>query len=488
MSGSDTKPSRLGLVLTACCLGQFLMVLDAASINVALWEISQALHFDPSGLQWVVSLYTIVLSGFLLLGGRAADLFGRRRTFMVGAAIFTLASLVAGLAVNQLTLVLARGLVGLGAAIMVPATLAVLGTTFTEPARRARAFGLWAAFGGGGGAVGALIGGAITGMLGWRWVELINVPIGLILLTVVALVVTEQKAEVQGKLDWAGAVSVTLGLVALVYGITRSSSAGWGSREVVAALVAGVALLAFFVVDQAKLASQPLVPLSIFRNRSVSAANGAALFASGAFGVTFFYATLLMMGILHMDGFAVGLSYLPLALGTFVTARACAPAVNRFGPRPILLLGFVLTAVGLAWLGFADETSTFAANLLGPTLLIGLGEGMVIAAGTIAGTAGLPWQLQGLASGLINTTRQLGVALSLAVIVAVTAVYTNDLIASGTAEVSATAAGYGLAFFILAGIACVGFTCALFVPAKPRSEPQAAPQIQTKEPALAGSK
>jgi MFS family permease len=188
-----------------------------------------------------------------------------------------------------------------------------------------------------------------------------------------------------------------------------------------------------------------------------------------------------------MDGFAVGLAYLPLALGTFVTARACAPAVNRFGPRPILLIGFVLTGAGLAWLGFADETSTFAANLLGPTLLIGLGEGMVIAAGTIAGTAGLPWQLQGLASGLINTTRQLGVALSLAVIVAVTAVYTNNLIASGTAEVTATAAGYGLAFFILAGIACVGFTCALFVPAKPKATAPTEPQAQTKEPALAGA-
>ncbi|HCT76199.1 MAG TPA: MFS transporter [Micromonosporaceae bacterium] len=484
MSVADAKPSKLGLVLAACCVGQFLMVLDAAAINVALWEIAKALNFDQSGLQWVVSSYTIVLTGFLLLGGRAADLFGRRRTFLAGIAIFTLASLIAGLAVNQLTLVIARGLVGLGAAIMVPATLTILGTTFTDPKRRAKAFGWWAAVGGGGGAVGALIGGAVTGMLGWRWVELINVPIGLFLLLIAWRSVTEKKSEGQGKLDWAGAVSVTLGLIALVYGITQSRASGWGSAEVIAALVIGVALLAFFVLDQAKLASQPLVPLSIFRNRSVSAANGASLFASGALGSTFFFATLLMMGVLHIDPFMVGLSYLPLALSIFVASSGIAPLVPKLGPRPLLLLGLAMSAGGLAWLAQANENSTFVAHLLGPTTLLGLGEGIVIMAATYAGTAGLPWQQQGLASGLINTTRQLGVALGLAVIVAITSVHTDRLIASGSSETSAQASGYSLAFLILAGIAVLGFICALFVPGKAKA---AAPPIETKERELVGT-
>lgn len=446
------------------------MVLDASSINVALYPISQALKFDASGLQWVFTLYTIALCGFLLLGGRASDLVGRRRVFLWGVGIFTVASLAAGLAVNQLTLVLARGLVGLGAAIMVPATLSILGTVFTEPRQRAKAFGLWAAVAGGGGAVGALIGGIVTFTLGWRWVELINVPIGLLLLLIAAKGITERRAEESGRLDLAGAVSVTAGLIAVVYGVTQSRYTGWGSIEVIVALALGAGLLAFFVLDQAKLAARPLVPLSIFRNRSVSAANLACLFASGALGSLFFFATLLMMGVLGMDGFTVGLAYVPVALSLFLGARLVAPFVARFGPRPILVLGLILTAAGLYGLSFADENSTFAGNLLVPMLIQGLGEGMVMTAGTVAGTAGLTWQLQGLASGLINTTRQLGVALSLAVIVAVTAVHTDGLIAAGASERSATASGYGLAFAMMAGISVIGAVCALFVPGKGKSK------------------
>lgn len=458
--------SKRGLALFACCLGQFLMVLDAAAINVALYPIAQTMSFDSSGLQWVISSYTIVLTGFLLLGGRAADLLGRRKVFLWGISLFTVASLVAGLAVSQLTLVLARGLVGLGAAIMVPATLSILGTMFTEPRQRAKAFGLWAAVGGGGGAVGALIGGIVTFTLGWRWVELINVPIGLVLLWVASRSIGERKARHTGKLDIAGAVSVTAGLIAFVYGVTQSRVSGWGSPDVVIALSIGVVLLAFFVLDQAKLAGRPLVPLSIFRNRSVTAANLASLFASGALGSTFFFATLLMMGVLGMDGFTVGLAYLPLALSIFLAASAIAPVIARFGPRPVLLTGLAMTAAGLWGMSLADETSTYGGNLLIPMIILGLGEGAVIAAATVAGTEGLPWQLQGLASGLINTTRQLGVALSLAVIVVITAAHTDGLLAGGASEAAATAAGYGRAFAILGGIAVIGFCFALFVPRK----------------------
>ncbi len=297
MGKPDTAGSspRLGLVLAACCLGQFMVILDVSVVNVALPVVNRVLRFAPGTLQWVMIAYTIVFTGFLLLGGRLADLYGQRRVFLCGITVFTVASLLGGLAYDPATLIVARGLQGLGAAVMAPATLTVLGTTFRDPTARAKAFGLWGAVAGGGGAVGVLAGGVLTDLLSWRWILLVNVPIGVALFALTARAVTERRNEGAGrKLDVAGAMSVTLGLIALVYAIVETQRAGWGSADVLAPLGLAAILLAFFLVDQARLAAQPLVPLAIFRNRSVSAANLVRLGSGAALGATFYFLTLLL--------------------------------------------------------------------------------------------------------------------------------------------------------------------------------------------------
>jgi len=467
-------PPRLGLVLAACCLGQFMVILDVSVVNVALPVIDDVLRFAPGSLQWVMIAYTIVFTGFLLLGGRLADLYGQRRVFLTGITVFTLASLVGGLAYDPATLITARGLQGLGAAVMAPATLTVLGTTFRDPTARAKAFGLWGAVAGGGGAVGVLAGGVITDLLSWRWILLVNVPIGVALFALTARAVTERRNDDDGrKLDVAGALSVTLGLIALVYGIVGTQHGGWGSVGVLVPLGLAAVLLAFFVVDQAKLAAQPLVPLAIFRNRSLSAANLVRLGSGVAMGSTFYFLTLLLQRGMGYTALQAGLAYLPLSIGIFAGARGIATSVPKYGPRPILVFGLALSAVGLGWLSLTDEHATFQGGVLGPTLLIGIGVGVVMTASTTAATANLPYQQAGLASGLLNTTRQLGDAVGLAILVTIAAAHTAG------PSVAATVSGYRLAFLVagLVMVATIGAALAVPAKAKPRAaSPQAAPE------------
>ncbi len=467
--GTGTR--RLGLVLAACCLGQFMNVLDASVVNVALPVIAKDLDFG-SGLQWVNSAYTIAVCGFLLLGGRLADLYGQRRVFLAGVALFTLASSVGGAAGGPATLVAARAFQGLGAAVMTPATLTVLATTFTEPTARAKAFGAWSAVSGAAGAIGVLAGGLITQWFSWRWILLVNVPIGLALLVGVAVAVPEsRRGGDRRSLDVPGALTVTLGLMAAVYGIAESHTYGWGSVRVLGSLVAGVGLLGLFLLIQARFARRPLVPLDVFRHRSMRSANLVAFFGIAALFSTFYFLTLVLQQVLGYSPLRTGLSYLPLSLGLALGGWGISSVVPRLGPRPVLLGGLTLATLGLLWLGRLDEHSGYLADVLGPLLLLGFGMGTVLNATTNAATADLPAHQAGLASGLLNTTRQLGSALGLVVLATLAAGRSGSAAAApgGEAARHALASGYGLALTGAAFCAAAGLLAALTVPVRKAS-------------------
>ncbi|MFD7612815.1 MFS transporter [Streptomyces sp. NPDC059828] len=476
---SDAAPTeagggrRLRLILLACCLGQFMNVLDASVVNVALPSIGAELGFAPTRLNWVNNAYTIAVCGFLLLGGRLADIFGQRRVFLAGVALFTLASSVGGMADDPATLVLARAFQGLGAAVMAPATLTVLGTTFTAPGARARAFGMWSVVSGAAGAVGVLAGGLITEWFSWRWILLVNVPIGLLLLALVRWVVPETPGRGAGRraLDVPGAVTVTAGLMALAYGIAESHTYGWGSARVLGALGTGAVLLVLFVLVQAKFATSPLVPLAIFRNRSVSSANLVAFFSIAALFSTFYFFTLTLQQVLGYSPLRTGLSYLPLSLGIALGGWGVSRLVPRTGPRPVLVTGLALAAAGLLWLSGIDAHSGYTADVLGPALLLGFGMGGVLNATTNAATAGLPPRQAGLASGLLNTTRQLGSAIGLVTLAAVSAARAETALGGGRALPEALVSGYGLALGGAAVFCLAGLLAALAVPGRVPSTP-----------------
>lgn len=457
--------TRLNVVLAACCLGQFLVILTASMFYVALPVMQEAFSFDANSLLWVANSYAIVYAGFLLLGGRLADYFGRRRLFLIGIVMFTSASLLAGLAFNALSLIVARGLMGLGAAVMAPATLTVLGTTFTEQRQRAKAFGLWGAASGSGGAVGVVVGGMFTEWLSWRWMLLINLPVGIALFWAVARAVAESRdGDGPRKLDLPGSLSITLGLICLVYGIAESGRRGWESTPVIVSLGAAVVLIGFFLYDQAKLAGHPLVPLEFFRNRSVSVANLIAVAATAAMFSVFYFFTLHMHVVLGYAPIETGLAYIPLSIGVFAGARGLSPNVAVIGPRRILLIGLSLSLVGMIWISQAGADATFLADLLGPSLLLGVGQGIVTTGTAMTATANLPYHHAGLASGVLNTTRQLGGALGLTVLVAFSTAHTDSLLATGSAAKDALSAGYMLAFAVASGFLLLAMIPALFAP------------------------
>ena len=459
-STAGNTRSRLGLILVACCVGQFMVVLDASIVNVALRPIQDALDFSASTLQWVINAYTIVFAGFLLLGGRLADLYGRRRIFALGLTLFTVAGLVAGLAWNPVSLLIARGVQGLGGAVLAPATLTVLFTSFTDPGGKVKAFGTWSAVAAAGGAIGALVGGVVTEWLSWRWIFLVNVPIGAALLALVLAVVPESRDErADRRIDAIGAVAVTAGLMAIVLGIVESQDKGWDSAVTVVSLAVGILLVIFFLLNEAKFATQPLVPLSIFRNRSVSAANVVNFTTSAALVGVLFLFTLLMQFVYGYDALTTGLAYLPLSLAIVTTARGLAPQlITKLGPKPVLVAGSALSLAGLVWLSFVTDDGDFVRELLGPSLLFGAGQGFVSATVTMAGTSNVPYTQAGLVSGLLNASRQVGGALWLSVLAAVVAMYSGSLAAGATAE------GYRQAFLVATVFPLVGILAGLAVP------------------------
>ncbi|WP_221350450.1 MFS transporter [Streptomyces beigongshangae] len=458
---------RDGLVLAVCCLAQFMIVVDASVVNVALPSLAAELRFRPESLQWVNNAYAVVLCGFLLLGGRLADLYGRRRVFLGGAVVFTLAGGLGGVATEPVALVIARAFQGLGAAAMAPATLTVLSVTFTEPAARARAFGAWSAVGGSAGTMGVLLGGIITQWLSWRWTLLVNLPLGVLLVAVGRLLPRDERPRQRRAFDLPGAVTATAGLMATVYGIAASHTHGWTSPRVLGALTAGGVLLSLFLVVQRWFARSPLVPLGVFRNRAVASANLVAFFGIAALFSTFYVLTLLLQQVLHYSPLQTGLAYLPLSAGIALAGWRVSAVLPVTGPRPVMLCGLATACAALVWLSRAGADATYGGDLLGPSMLLGLGMGVVLNVTTVVATSGLPQERAGLASGLLNTTRQLGSAVGLVILSTFAASRTGG--ADGTAvapEVLASA--YGAALLGAAGCAALGFLAALTVPGRPR--------------------
>ncbi len=452
--------------LIICCVAQFMVVLDVSVVNVALPSIRADLHFTGTELQWVVNAYTLTFAGFLLLGGRAADLLGRRKLLVVGLAVFAATSLLGGLAQTKGMLIAARGLQGLGGAIVAPATLSVLTSTFAVGRERNRALGLWGAMGGAGGASGALLGGILTQTLSWRWILFINIPIGVVAALAAHHYILESRADTRARrnFDLAGAITVTAGLVVLVYGIVTTDTYKWASAHTVITLGIGVALLALFVLIEARLATAPLVPLRVFKSRELSAAN-VVVFTLGASAFAMWY--FLSLYLQEVRGFSpiqTGLAFFPMALGVVVGAQLAGRGTMRFGAGPLLALGMAMISAGMFLFARAPANATFWVDVFPASLLPALGIGLAFVPVTIAAMAGSAPQESGLASGLVNTSRQVGGSLGLAVLATVATERTASLIGHVNLNEALTS-GFHHAFLLGGAIAALGaVTSAVFLP------------------------
>jgi EmrB/QacA subfamily drug resistance transporter len=462
-------------VLAICCAAQFMVVLDVAIVNVALPQMRVSLGMSVAGEQWVVNAYTLTFAGFLMLGGRAADLFGRRRTFIVGLGLFTFCSLIGGLAQSSTWLIAARAAQGVGGAILAPATLSILVTTFTDPGERRRALGAWSATAASGAAVGVLAGGVLTSLLDWRWVLFVNVPIGVILLA--GAWVALSRDQVRGSrrsLDITGAVTVTAGLAVLVYGIVSTDVHPWGSARTLMTLALGLALLAVFFVTEAYFAKDPLVPLGIFRRRPIAVANGIAVTIGAAIFGTYFFLSLYLQDVNGYSPLRAGLAFAPTGISTLTGAVVGTRLVQVIGARRQLVLGPALAAGGLFWLATIGAGDPYLSHVLGPVILIGLGLGMTFVPMTLAATTGVPTNEAGLASGLINTTRQVGGALGLALMATVASSAAAHHGPGRQAINGALTSGYREAFAIAGAGLIVGALLARLLPVPP-AVPEAAP-------------
>jgi EmrB/QacA subfamily drug resistance transporter len=470
MASVTSAPHRphLRATLVLACLAQFMVVLDVSVVNVALPSIRDHLGFTEQDLQWVVNAYTVTFAGFLLLGGRAADLLGRRRVFVSGLVLFSAASLVGGLADSQGVLIVARAIQGLGGAVIAPASLSILTTTFAEGAARNRAVGIWGAMGGAGGAAGVLLGGIITDVLGWRWILFINVPIGLIAALCAQRMIAESRSlERSRSFDLAGALTATLGLSVLVLGIVRTDVTGWGSLPTLGLLTAGLVLLATFVAIEGRVATQPLMPLRIYSSRTLSAANVVVLLLGASVFAMWFFLSLYLQQVRDYSPIRAGLAFLPMTLCIVATTTIVSRAVTRVGAKPLLVGGMAVLAAGLLLFTQLSPTGTYLGDILAPSLLVAIGLGLAFVPVTIAALAGVDYEEAGLASGLVNTSRLFGGALGLAVLAALATSRTNSDLshtASGSVQAmhAALTSGFQLAFLISGLFAATGAVIALF--------------------------
>ena len=471
-----------GLVLLLVCLGQFMVVLDLSIVNVALPSMQRDLGFTTSGLQWVINAYTLTFAGFLLLGGRAADLYGRRRVFILGLALFTGASLLGGLAQNQTMLVVARALQGLGGAVLAPATLTILTTSFREPAARARALGVWSAVAAGGGAAGVLLGGIITDLLSWRWILFVNVPVGVLVIIGALMFLGESKGDLQHRsLDLAGSATVTAGLVSLVWAIVQTETYAWTSSQVLVPFAIAAILLAAFVVIETRVAKAPLVPFRIFRSRSVLGANLFILFFFAAMFPTWYFQTLYLQGVLGYSPLKAGLIFLPMPIMVAIGAQVSARLVTRIGARPLLIVGPLLSTAGLLWLTGITPGGSLFLDLILPSLVATFGMGLSFPPSTFAATAGVAPSEAGLASGLLNTNRQVGGSIGLAVLATIAADRTASVLSSGSTAgpLAAVTDGYALAFGVAGVISLVAAVAAIVVlPSRRRRERAAVLELE----------
>jgi EmrB/QacA subfamily drug resistance transporter len=440
---SLSAPNRWA-VLGLVCVAQFMVILDATIVNVALPTIERSLHFSPTGLQWIVNAYTLVFGGFLLLGGRAADLFGTQRLFIAGLVIFTGASLMNGLAGSSGMLVAGRAAQGLGAALVSPAALAIVTRTFRDGAERTKALGVWSAIAAGGGAAGLLLGGVLTETLSWRWVFFINLPIGiaagLLALRMISNEVGEEKPETS---DVAGAVTVTGGLLVLVYAIVKAESYGWGSAKTIGLFAAALLLLATFVVIELR-SRAPLIRLDIFRVRSLSTANGAMLLVASGLFAMFFFASLYTQQLRGYSPIQAGLAFLPFTAGIVIGAGLAQQFIKRVGVRTVMLSGLSIATVGMLLFTQLSLTGSYFAGLFPAVIVTSIGMGLTFVPVTLLATTNIPAEDAGLASGLFNTSQQIGGALGLAILSTLAATRTRNQASLGQAE--ALLSGYHLAF------------------------------------------
>jgi len=449
------RTQHKGLALTVLALTQLMVVLDASIVNVALPSIQSALHFSSTDLQWVVNAYTLMFGGFLLLGGRFADRLGRRRVFMAGLALFVAASAIGGMAGSSAVLVIARGVQGLGGALMSPAALSLLTVIFAEGAERNKALGVWGAIAGGGAAIGVLLGGVLVEYLDWRWVFFVNIPIAVLAIVGAARFVPESRdANAQGS-DVGGAITVTGGLVALVYALVRGNDVGWATFQTVGTLALAVVLLAGFLIIQQR-GKSPLMPLRVFESRNVIGADtGLLLMGAGMFGM-FFYVSLYLQQILHYSAIKTGLAFLPVSIIIMASAGGGSQLLTKFGPRRVGALGMLTAAVGMVFFLRIHPDGGYLDTVLLPLAVIGFGLGPTFVSLTAAGVAGVPHEDAGVASALLNTSQQVGGAVGLAVLTAVSSARFDAVAPTSANPAAAITSSWAWGFGVSAGLLFLG--------------------------------
>jgi EmrB/QacA subfamily drug resistance transporter len=451
-----TKTNSRWLILVIVCMAQFMVVLDNTIVNVALPSIQKGLEFSPPNLQWVVNAYTLTFGGFLLLGGRAADLLGRRRLFLAGVALFASASLLNGLAQSSTMLILGRGLQGLGGALVSPAALSIIITTFQDKGERTRALGVWSAIAAGGAAFGLLLGGILTELISWRWNFFVNVPVAAATVVLALRFVPESHADLgHRRFDAAGATTVTAGLLAIVFGIVKAQTWGWGSDKAVGALAVGAILLAIFVLIESR-SPAPLVKLSIFKIRTLSTANGVMMLVASALFGMFFFVSLYAQDVLHYSPLKAGFAFLPLSLGIVIGAGISQAIIPRLGVRNVSVIGLVLATLGILVITQAPVDGHYVSNLLLSFVPMSIGMGLVFVPLTLLATTGVDNDDAGLASGLFNSAQQVGGSLGLAILATLSVDHTNKLIKAGVNTTQATVSGYHVAFLAAALMMATG--------------------------------
>jgi EmrB/QacA subfamily drug resistance transporter len=453
------------------CLAQFMVILDATIVNVALPSMRAGLHFSTTGLQWVINAYTLAFGGFLMLGGRSADLLGRRRVFLVGTAMFALSSLICAISGSRDELIAARALQGLSGAVLSPATLSIITSSFAEGPDRNRGLAAWAAIGGLGASSGALLGGVLTQGFGWPAIFAVNIPLG-ILVVALGLRMIPESTDSGGTRDFdvSGAVLVTASLVMLTFGIVRTDTLGWGSPGVIGPLVAALVLFAAFLFVEARVARRPLVPLSIFRIGRLRVANLVVVLLYASWFPSWFFITLYLQEVLHYSAIEAGLGFLPMTLSIFTASTLAPRVVRRFGPRAVVTVGMTSVTLGLALLTDLAPGGTYVQDVLAGAVLAALGMGFSLVPATIVSMQGVPRSESGVASGLLNTARLVGGALGLAVLTTIAASQTRADVGLGAAH--ALTSGFGSAFEVASVLSLVGavVAAAFLRPPRARSE------------------
>jgi EmrB/QacA subfamily drug resistance transporter len=470
---------RRWLVLAVTVAAQFMVIVDVAVVNVALPAIKHDLHFSQESLQWVITAYSILFGGTLLLGGRLADLLGRRRLFMAGVAVFTVGSLLSGLAWSEGSLIVTRALQGLGGALLAPAALSIVITTFREGRERNIALAVWGAASGSGGAVGVLLGGVLTSYLSWSWIFFVNLPVGVAVLAVSPWLLSESRAALAHRhFDLAGATSSTAGLMVLVYAITRASQHGWSNGVTVGLLATAAALIVAFVGIEAR-SPAPLLPLRIFRLRTLSAANATMLTIGAAAFAQFFLMTLYLQEVLRYSALKTGVAFIAITVMIVVVSNLAQALTTRLGARPVLSAGLLLTAAGGALYAQMPADGHYFWNVFPGLILSGIGLAFSFVPVMIAGLTGVQPADAGVASGLINTSRQIGGSIGLAAVTTIAATATSNYAHSHAVPAFSSPAlthGFQIAFYTLSGLALAGAAlAAAFVESKPKAAPRAKP-------------